>query len=329
MIAAAVRESDEEVKTASISDGTVGESPETSTHETSKVAAVDALALADQLEKVGEALSGSESMERVLSKLGGRGKSLLVPGSETNMADMKGKMTQKSNRSKTAPPPMVPSMESGTVKGPATAMETNMNQDGSTIHTVQKDSLMKAAKARKEKMASLKQKLLNKLAGEDVASASISGAKSASHPEDEAAPSQPQGSERRLIGSNDSAIRYTKGQAKGVQKKVMRDVLDEPALKRSTDSKLHDNLQNTARAGVKISEVRQQFKKVASEGCSCAQEGTCGYCQLAERVKGVREKRAAAHGARSRIKAALSKKGFFDLGSQSMGASTGSMPAAS
>jgi hypothetical protein len=260
-------------------------------------------------------------MDIVLRKLGGSKKSLLVPGSETNIADMKGRAReQKKDRSRNAPPPMVPPMESGTVKGPATAMETNMHGDGATLHTTQKDSLMKAAKARKEKLAALKQRLLSKLAGEDVSSASIRGAKGSANPEDEAAPSQPQGSERALIGSNQAAINFTKRQAKGVQKKVLRDVLDEPALSRATDSKLHDNLQNTNRAGVKISEVRQQMRKVASGGCTCAQEGTCAYCQLAERVKGVKEKRASAQRARKKIKAALGKRSFFGPGTYGTGA---------
>jgi hypothetical protein len=74
-----------------------------------------------------------------------------------------------------------------------------------------------------------------------------------------------------LIHSNDSAIDYTKRDAKAVPKERMGEVLSEPAQKKSTDPVLHNNLEATDGAGVKISSVkvaaaRALLRKVAQEG---------------------------------------------------------------
>lgn len=75
-----------------------------------------------------------------------------------------------------------------------------------------------------------------------------------------------------LVGSNQAAIDYTKQQAKAVPKARMGEVLDELAQKKSTDPVLHQNLDATADAGVKISSVQARaaglalLTKIAQEG---------------------------------------------------------------
>lgn len=75
-----------------------------------------------------------------------------------------------------------------------------------------------------------------------------------------------------MVGSNASAINYTKQQAKAVPKARMGEVLAEPAQKKSTDPVLHENLDATSGAGVKLSSVtkvaaaRSLLEKIAQEG---------------------------------------------------------------
>lgn len=56
-----------------------------------------------------------------------------------------------------------------------------------------------------------------------------------------------------LVGSNAESIKYTKGQAKAPVKEDLRKWFTEPALTSSTDSTLQKVLDNTGKAGVKIS----------------------------------------------------------------------------
>jgi hypothetical protein len=62
----------------------------------------------------------------------------------------------------------------------------------------------------------------------------------------------PEGS-TSLVGSNESAINYTKGEAKSKAKADAAKVLTEPVLSSSTDSTLQKTLDHTGEAGVKIS----------------------------------------------------------------------------
>lgn len=167
------------------------------------------------------------------------------------------------------------------------------------------------------KTATVAQMILAKLAGEDVMKASIDGGGTTSPlagmgqltstEASQASPSQAgdpvsgygnQG--RRLIQSNQAAIDYTKGDAKGPQKSQLKEVLDEPALTSSTDSKLEENLRNTGKAGVKIAGARDALEKVAAAGCTCAvSNGECPSCRLTAKLAAVAkgkgsEKRANA-----------------------------------
>jgi hypothetical protein len=77
-----------------------------------------------------------------------------------------------------------------------------------------------------------------------------------------------------MVNSNESAINYTKQQAKAVPKARMREVIEEPAQKKSSDPVLHQNLDAAGKAGVKIASAeagaaaRVLLEKIAEEGAS-------------------------------------------------------------
>lgn len=150
------------------------------------------------------------------------------------------------------------------------------------------------------KMASPLQKLLlQKLAGEDVLKAHIEAERSASPLAGEGQLTSTQAGQasphqagdhsggsfgngaRRLIASNQAAIDATKRDAKGPVKSQLAEVLEEPALSPSTDSKLEENLRNTGKAGVKIAGARAVLEKIAAGGCTCRTiDGECQFCKL-------------------------------------------------
>lgn len=80
--------------------------------------------------------------------------------------------------------------------------------------------------------------------------------------------------QENMVGSNESAINYTKQQAKAVPKARMREVIEEPAQKKSSDPVLHQNLDAASKAGVKIASAeagvaaRALLEKIAEEGAS-------------------------------------------------------------
>lgn len=126
--------------------------------------------------------------------------------------------------------------------------------------------------------------IMQKLAEDAINPAKISASVTNPHqssPEgasqaEEAVPSLPgeASKQENLVGSNESAINYTKQQAKAVPKARMGEVIDEPAQKKSTDPVLHQNLDATGEAGVKISSAQARaaglalLTKVAEEGAS-------------------------------------------------------------
>jgi hypothetical protein len=81
---------------------------------------------------------------------------------------------------------------------------------------------------------------------------------------------QPQGP-TSLIGSNEAAINYTKGQAKAPVKPQLAKVLTEPALSAAHDKTLNQAFDHTGQAGVKISHsvrslaARAVLEKMAEE----------------------------------------------------------------
>ena len=100
--------------------------------------------------------------------------------------------------------------------------------------------------------------LLSKLSesaqgGETLDSASGSGPKPPSNPG------------REYIESNSAATNMKKVDGKAPQKRLLSEVLTEPALSKSTDSKVQDNLRNASKGGVKIAAARAFLQKIASD----------------------------------------------------------------
>ena len=83
-----------------------------------------------------------------------------------------------------------------------------------------------------------------------------------------------------MIQSNSAVVNATKAKAKAPQKKLLSQVLTEPALSKGTDSKVHENLRNATKGGVKIAAARALLQKIAAEGCTCSGKGECKYCKM-------------------------------------------------
>lgn len=90
---------------------------------------------------------------------------------------------------------------------------------------------------------------------------------------------------RGPLESSSAAIRMKKVEGKRPQKKMLSEVLNEPALTTSTDSKVQENLRNASEGGVKIAAAKAYLRKVAAGGCTCSGKGSCEYCMLKEAVQ--------------------------------------------
>ena len=76
-----------------------------------------------------------------------------------------------------------------------------------------------------------------------------------------------------LVGSSQSAISYTKGQAKAHVKPELSKVLSEPALSSAHDNVLNKAFSHTGQAGVKLASpralaARAVLEKMAEEACA-------------------------------------------------------------
>lgn len=137
----------------------------------------------------------------------------------------------------------------------------------------------------KEKSAAdvARERILSKLAGEDVMKANVSGGKgggplvgdgelqvmdvtqTTSNPTDGSGYGNQQ---RTHIGSNEAATNYTKGDAKKPRAKELKEVLKTPAFDPGADSKLREQLRNSGSAGVKIAAAsnKELLKQAAAQG---------------------------------------------------------------
>jgi hypothetical protein len=71
---------------------------------------------------------------------------------------------------------------------------------------------------------------------------------------------------RQLIANNQAPVSATKREAKAPRKAELAQVLTEPALTKSTDSKVQDNLRNASKGGVKIAEAaKEALQKIAAD----------------------------------------------------------------
>lgn len=96
---------------------------------------------------------------------------------------------------------------------------------------------------------------------------------------------------RQLISNNAAPAKATKREAKSPRKAELAQVLTEPAMTSSTDSKVQENLRNASKGGVKIAAAKALLQKIAEEGCTCGPGGAeCRYCKM---KKAVADKKAS------------------------------------
>lgn len=70
---------------------------------------------------------------------------------------------------------------------------------------------------------------------------------------------------RKAIESNSAATNMKKVDGKVPQKRMLSEVLTEPALTSSTDSKVQENLRNASKGGVKIAAAKAFLQKIAAD----------------------------------------------------------------
>lgn len=187
----------------------------------------------------------------------------------------------------TQSPPMSPKTEKDPTKSgdPGTAMETDYTNrpGGGAAYPEEPIKNEKTAAALAQKNLSALQKIANrnnpvarltemlklKQAADENNPAQISSGKD--NPPDasaseEGVPSEPSdvNKQKKMVSSNDSAIDYTKGQAKADPKSDVSQVLHEAPLSSSTDKVLNQALDHTGEAGVKISSVKTLEKRAAA-----------------------------------------------------------------
>jgi hypothetical protein len=127
----------------------------------------------------------------------------------------------------------------------------------------------------KDKKASAAGYILNKIAKVENGGESKQGGEQL----DNTAP-VPSNPGREMISSNSAPASATKAKAKAPQKKLLSQVLTEPAHSKGTDSVVHENLRNASKGGVKIAAAQSALQKIAEEGCTCSGKGECKYCKL-------------------------------------------------
>lgn len=155
---------------------------------------------------------------------------------------------------------------------PATSLETTIHDPPGGGENWKNKDILKQSSVERVKV------IMAKMAGEDTSPAHIQAAHQdvppAATKSEEGVPKLPgpAAKQEAMIDSLKAAINYTKQQAKAEPKRQMGEVIDEPAQKKSTDPVLHNNLDATGQAGVKISSAekyaaaRALLTKVAEEG---------------------------------------------------------------
>jgi len=209
-----------------------------------------------------------------------------------------GKQATEFGQAKTQAIPKTPPRERGaTPKSAPNAMGTNEEE----MHPPMPEEGVMIQKGANRRVNAIQAVMLRKAAAED-SNVNITQPKSTVLPEDQpsqvARPAEVT-SQEQMIASNQAAIDMTKRQAKEVPKKRMGEVLKEPAQTASTDSTLQKNLSPEATKGAKIASAREHLRKIASQGCSCEEEGLtkgeCGFCKIASRIERRRAGSQSAH----------------------------------
>jgi hypothetical protein len=205
-----------------------------------------------------------------------------------------GKQSERTGQATHNQPPQRPGsdVKAEGQTNPDTALETDIEsppggkEDWTNQDKMKQSSVLERLRkvAGRSGRISRVQAVLNKMAADAENPASV-GAKVTNPHQDspegatqseEGVPSQPGETSKQesLVGSNEKAINYTKQQAKAVPKARMSEVLTEPAQRKATDPVLHENLDATSGAGVKLSSVekvaaaRALLRKIAQEGAA-------------------------------------------------------------
>jgi len=185
-----------------------------------------------------------------------------------------GKQNYETGQAKHDQPPQHPGKDPKSPGNttPATSLETTIKDPPGGSENWKGKDILKQSSVERVKG------IMAKMAGEDVLPAHIQAQHKDVPPDatksEEGVPKLPgpAAKQERMIDSLKAAIGYTKQQAKAEPKAQMGEVLDEPAQKKSTDPVLHNNLDATGQAGVKISSAekfaaaRALLQKVAEEG---------------------------------------------------------------
>lgn len=90
---------------------------------------------------------------------------------------------------------------------------------------------------------------------------------------------------RKYLESSEAAVNMKKVDGKKIAKRSLADVLSEPAMSKAHDSKVHENLSNASKGGVKIAQAKALLQKIAAEGCTCEDKGDCKYCKMKAALK--------------------------------------------
>lgn len=182
---------------------------------------------------------------------------------------MKDKENESGKEKESAiPPPPGVKEEKKEAKGEDKKEETKEKESASECICPKGGHNPKCPMHMKEKKSAALDYILNKVAtfgaqekkmgGETLDSASEQGPKPQSG-------SQGGNNARSHIGSNKAAIDMKKVEGKGPQKKMLSEVLTEPAQSKGHDSKVHENLRNASKGGVKIAEAKAFLQKIAGD----------------------------------------------------------------
>lgn len=183
---------------------------------------------------------------------------------------------------------------------PQTALQTDMKHvpggTGMQPQLVQPENLKVEKQASVNRVRSIWQKV--KLAADAENPAQISGGKEPLvNPDataaEEGVPKQPGPFEQQaaLIRKTDPAALadITKQQAKAEPKRQMGEVISEPAQKKSTDPVLHQNLDATGEAGVKISSVKAAAARAYLRKIAQAEEDESASEEEKEKARALKE----------------------------------------
>lgn len=208
------------------------------------------------------------------------------------MAPVGGSQPYKHDKAKTAPKNGV---EGGVKAAPdgGSASTLNMDDHGKKAPAAYpKKGVMKTAgDTVREKMEAQKSQkgvsdaldfLLGKIAESTQGGEVLSDDKAGNNPKPESGGSN---AARKAIASNQAVINMKKVDGKVAPKKDLAQVLSEPAQSKATDSKVHENLRNASKGGVKIAAATALLQKIAEGGCTCEGKGECKYCKLKKSVE--------------------------------------------